>query len=177
MCTHHAHLNVALSESDARKRTSDSKATMPEALISEREQSYSCRVFIKTTMSSSLAAFVRHRHGAKPLRSSADGNWLEHAMVRVVYRWHVTPEYFEAFREKWRETTNQIHASVAGALGSFMLRSTEDNSEVVTVAKWDSLTSWQDFWVNSDPDEMRGMRRLGKRISVEAFEEIEDHTR
>lgn len=98
-------------------------------------------------------------------------------MIRIVYRWQVAPKDFETFRGIWRETTNHIHASVAGALGSFMLRSTEDESEVMTVAKWDSLNSWRVFWANDDPREMRGMRRLGMRVSVEIFEDIEDHTR
>jgi heme-degrading monooxygenase HmoA len=97
-------------------------------------------------------------------------------MVRIVYRWQVAPNDFETFRKAWRETTNHIHASIAGALGSFMLRSTEDDSEVVTVAKWDSLDSWRHFWANDNPEEMRRMSRWGKRISFEAFEEIEDRT-
>ena len=98
-------------------------------------------------------------------------------MVRVVYRWQVAPQDLEKFKETWRITTNRIHASVTGALGSFMLRSVENESEVVTVAKWDSLESWENFWGNTNPEEMEGMRKLGKRISAEAFEEIENHTR
>ena len=98
-------------------------------------------------------------------------------MVRVVYRWQVAPENFEAFKETWRITTNRIHETVPGARGSFMLRSFHSESEVVTVAKWDSLDSWQNFWGNSNPKEMDVMNRLGKRFSVETFEEIEDHTR
>ena len=98
-------------------------------------------------------------------------------MVRVVYRWQVALQDFEAFKETWRITTNRIHESVAGAQGSFMLRSFENELEVITIAKWDSLESWENFGGNKDPKEMEGMRVLGKRISVEAFEEIEDHTR
>ena len=66
-------------------------------------------------------------------------------MVRVVYRWQVAPQDFEAFKETWRTTTNRIHESVAGAQGSFMLRSFENESEVITIAKWDSLESWENF--------------------------------
>ena len=98
-------------------------------------------------------------------------------MVRVVYRWQVSPEDFDAFKETWRKTTNRIHESVPGAQGSFMLRACEDATEVITIAKWDSLASWQSFWGNTNPKEMQGLRRLGKRVSVDAFEEIEDHTR
>ena len=98
-------------------------------------------------------------------------------MIRVVYRWQVAPGDFDAFRETWRATTNRIHETVPGAQGSFMLRSTEDESEVLTIAKWDSLEAWQAFWGSQDPRQMQPMRTLGKRLSVTAFEEIEDHTR
>ncbi|MEO1054759.1 MAG: antibiotic biosynthesis monooxygenase [Bacteroidota bacterium] len=98
-------------------------------------------------------------------------------MVRVIYRWDVPVENFEAFEKTWRSTTNRIHESVEGALGSFMLRSLENENEVITIAKWDSLASWQNFWGNENPEEMTAMRKLGKRISAEVFEEIDDHTR
>ncbi len=98
-------------------------------------------------------------------------------MARVVYRWRVAPNDFEAFRDAWRATTNRIHETVPGARGSFMLRSSDDEALVVTVAKWDSLAAWEDFWGASNPPEMEVMRRLGERVSVESFEEIEDHTR
>lgn len=98
-------------------------------------------------------------------------------MIRVVYRWRVEPENFEAFRDSWRSTTNRIHDTFAGALGSFMLRSLEDACDVTTVAKWDSLESWQRFWKDNNPEAMRKMRTLGERLSADAFEEVEDHTR
>ena len=98
-------------------------------------------------------------------------------MIRVVYRWRVAEENFEEFKALWRATTNGIHESVEGALGSFMLRSIEDKTEVTTIAKWDSYASWQAFWGNQNPEQMQAMRALGERISAEAFEEIEDHTR
>ncbi len=98
-------------------------------------------------------------------------------MIRVIYRWKVEPENFEAFKEIWRATTNRIHESVPGALGSFMLRACESESDIWTVAKWDSIESWEKFWGNTNPEEMEEMRKLGKRISVQAYDEIEDHTR
>jgi hypothetical protein len=39
-------------------------------------------------------------------------------MARIVYRWRVVPENFEAFRENWRAATNHIHDTVAGALAN-----------------------------------------------------------
>ncbi len=98
-------------------------------------------------------------------------------MIRVVYRWQVPQKNFEEFKKVWSRTTNSIHASVVGARGSFLLRSFENETEVITIAKWDSLELWKNFWGNENPQEMEAMRRLGQRSSVEVFEEIEDHTR
>ena len=98
-------------------------------------------------------------------------------MIRVIYRWRVAPENVNAFREIWRVTTNHIHDSVAGALGSVMLKSYEDESEVLTIARWESFESWKRFWGNADPKEMEAMHKLGKRVSAEVFEEFEDYTR
>ncbi|MCG7201215.1 antibiotic biosynthesis monooxygenase [Marinobacter pelagius] len=98
-------------------------------------------------------------------------------MIRVIYRWRVEPESFEAFRQAWQRATNHIHETVPGALGSFMLRGEEDPSDVLTVARWESRESWKRFWGNRDPGQMRAMRALGTRIDAEVFEEIEDYTR
>jgi len=62
-------------------------------------------------------------------------------MIRVIYRWEVHPEDFEDFKRVWSATTNKIHETVPGALGSFMLRASDRDSEVPTVAKWESTES------------------------------------
>ncbi|MEM7707821.1 MAG: antibiotic biosynthesis monooxygenase [Pseudomonadota bacterium] len=98
-------------------------------------------------------------------------------MIRVVYRWQVPPENFDAFQSAWRSTTNHIHETVPGALGSFMMRSLASEAEVITIARWDSLEAWKAFWGQENPIQMVEMRTLGERISVEAFAEVEDHTR
>lgn len=98
-------------------------------------------------------------------------------MIRVVYRWQVQPENFDTFQAIWRKTTNNIHLSVSGAQGSFMLRSVENDTEVLTIAKWTSMEAWQSFWGNKNPQEMQSMMSLAKRIMVEAYEEIEDQSK
>ena len=97
-------------------------------------------------------------------------------MIRVIYRWEVRPKDFEDFRRVWTTITNRVHESVPGALGSFMLRSSDSDSEVLTVAKWESMESWKKFWGQKNPEEMQEMRKLGKRVSVEAYDEVDDHT-
>ncbi|WP_286220582.1 antibiotic biosynthesis monooxygenase family protein [Marinobacter apostichopi] len=98
-------------------------------------------------------------------------------MIRVIYRWRVSSENFEAFKVAWRHTTNQIHEQVPGALGSFMLKASEAEEEILTIAKWESLEAWQAFWGAQNPEQMEGMRKLGTQLSVQAYDEIEDFTR
>lgn len=102
---------------------------------------------------------------------------VESIVFRVIYRWEVEPQNFDKFVDVWRTTTNRIHASVPGALGSFMLRGHEKTTEVLTIAKWASFEDWEAFWGNANPAEMEDMRALGTRISVESYSEVEDHTR
>lgn len=98
-------------------------------------------------------------------------------MIRVIYKWRVEEEDFVSFKEVWTRTTNSIHEAVPGALGSFLLRSPEDKTEVLTVAKWDSLESWKAFWGAENPSEMVGMREIGERISVTMYDEVDDFTK
>lgn len=58
-----------------------------------------------------------------------------------------------------------------------MLRACERDSEILTVAKWESLASWESFWGNQNPQEMEEMRKLGTRISADVYDEIGDFTR
>lgn len=97
-------------------------------------------------------------------------------MIRIIYSWKVTPENLDRFMDTWKLTTNKIHEEVHGARGSFMLKSAEDPTSVKTIARWDTLEDWQQFWKGSNPGHMRSMRDWGERLSVEVFEEIDDFT-
>ncbi len=97
-------------------------------------------------------------------------------MIRVFYRWEVKPENFKTFKDVWRTTTINIHNMVDGAHGSVLMVDAEHRSTVITMAKWDSIDVWKEFWGNSNPQEMYKMNQLAKRVSVEVFEEIEDQT-
>ncbi|SJN60010.1 antibiotic biosynthesis monooxygenase [Vibrio ruber] len=98
-------------------------------------------------------------------------------MFRVIYEWHVPSEKMDEFQNVWRSVTDNIHHSVAGALGSFMVRSSDTPDKVLTIAKWRAREDWELFWQNSNPEKMQKMRAIAKRISVETFDEIEDRTR
>ncbi|MEM1145926.1 MAG: antibiotic biosynthesis monooxygenase [Pseudomonadota bacterium] len=97
-------------------------------------------------------------------------------MLRVVYEWQVAEENFDEFRTLWSETTDRIHDSTNGAQGSTLLRSADDPTRVLAIAKWTSEEAWRTFWADSNPSAMHGMRRLGERMTVNAYHEIEDRT-
>lgn len=98
-------------------------------------------------------------------------------MTRIIYSWVVEPENLNRFIEIWKSTTNKIHKEVDGARGSFMLQNNEDPKAIKTVAKWASLNDWKKFWHESKHTQMQSMHELGERISVETYEEIDDHTK
>lgn len=97
-------------------------------------------------------------------------------MIRVVYKWKVKKEDEAKFKAAWAKTTTAIRASTPGARGSFMLQSHQEPTEFITIARWDKLEDWQAFWDASHPPEMETLHTLAERLSVESFEEIEDHT-
>ncbi|ALR91649.1 Antibiotic biosynthesis monooxygenase [Vibrio alginolyticus] len=98
-------------------------------------------------------------------------------MFRVVYEWRVPSEKMDEFQNIWRSTTDSIHQSVEGALGSFMLRSYDVPEKVLTIAKWRTREDWERFWGTSNPEKMKKMSEIAERISVEPFDEIEDRTK
>ena len=98
-------------------------------------------------------------------------------MIRIVYTWKVAPENLALFIETWKRTTNKIHEEMQGARGSFMLQDDKDTTAIKTIARWDTLDDWKQFWQDSNPSQMLSMRDLGERISVEVFREVDDFTR
>ena len=98
-------------------------------------------------------------------------------MIRIIYTWKVAPEKQDAFVKTWKQTTNHIHETIKGARGSFMLQNHEDPTIIKTIARWDSLEDWQQFWQDSKPNQMQSMHGLGKRTAVEVFQEIDDFTK
>ena len=97
-------------------------------------------------------------------------------MINVIYRWKVKKEDQAKFKTAWAKTTTAIRESTPGARGSKMLQSEQDPTEFVTIARWDNLEDWQAFWKDATQTDMHVMHALAERLSVEAFEEIEDHT-
>ena len=76
----------------------------------------------------------------------------------------------------WKQTTTSIRETVRGARGSFMLQSRENPERIITIARWDSVEDWQSFFQGHVPAKMDKMHELGRRVSVEAYDEISDFT-
>ena len=70
-------------------------------------------------------------------------------MIRIIYSWKVEKGKQEAFIETWKRTTNSIHKEVKGARGSFMLQNDQYPEEIKTVARWDALDDWKQFWTRA----------------------------
>ena len=98
-------------------------------------------------------------------------------MIRIIYSWKVPTENLEVFIETWKKTTNKIHEEVKGARGSFMLQNEADAGQIKTIARWDTLEDWKNWWKDSKPGQMQSMHDLGERVSVEIFREVDDFTR
>ena len=90
-------------------------------------------------------------------------------MIRIIYHWKVDPENLEDFINIWKVTTNKIHEEVKGARGSSMIKNADDGTDIKTVARWDSLDDWKQFWKDSKPSQMSSMHELGKRGKVEFY--------
>jgi heme-degrading monooxygenase HmoA len=99
-------------------------------------------------------------------------------MVWVIYRWRVQEADESKFKSAWAKATTAIRDSTVGARGSVLLQSHQDPTEFITIAlaRWNNLEDWQAFWEDSSRTEMQVMHSSAKRLSTEAYEEIENHT-
>ncbi len=91
-------------------------------------------------------------------------------MIRVIYRWEVVPGAEPGFRAWWHHGTLGIRREQAGALGSALLRSHEDPSTFVGLARWRSKADLEAFW------EASGGRAFpdARLTSVEVLDELDD---
>ena len=97
-------------------------------------------------------------------------------VIRVVYTWRVSAENHMEFVAAWKQATTSIRETVRGARGSVMLRSRDNPERITTIARWDSVEDWQSFFQGDVPEKMNKMHELARRISVEAYDEIDDFT-
>ena len=97
-------------------------------------------------------------------------------MIQVIYRWRVPEDRQKAFLAAWEKTTCAIREATEGAMGSFCVVGVEEPTEVLTIAKWQSLEQWQRFVEDAKLTSMKEMHDLGERVSAKAYVQKGDFT-
>lgn len=64
-------------------------------------------------------------------------------MIRVMYRWTVKKDDAEQFVRTWEEGTLKIQTHCTGAMGSILLRSSENPEHFFGMARWPSKEVWE----------------------------------
>jgi len=64
-------------------------------------------------------------------------------MIRVMYRWTVKDEDRDEFIRTWEEGTLKIQTHCTGAMGSILLRSSENPEHFFGMARWPSKEVWE----------------------------------
>lgn len=98
-------------------------------------------------------------------------------MFHVIYRWSVPSENKTSFLECWEQTTNHIHQTIDGALGSFCIEAMDDPEILMTIAKWHSREQWEDFIGTAKTGSMKNMHKLGTQISADGYYERGNQTK
>lgn len=98
-------------------------------------------------------------------------------MFHVIYKWSVPSENKNVFLKNWEQTTNHIHKTVEGALGSYCIESADDPNIILTIAKWHTQEQWEAFIGTAKTGPMKSMHDLADRISAEGYHELGDQTK
>ena len=97
-------------------------------------------------------------------------------MIRVMYRWTVTPGQEAVFAQAWTHGTKVIRATVKGARGSLLLQSRQNPCEFVAIARWASVEAWRAFRRGEKPDleSFRTAAAVSRLEAVESLSEVRD---
>ncbi len=64
-------------------------------------------------------------------------------MIRVMYRWTVKEGDEAEFVRTWEQGTRKIQACCEGAMGSILLRSSENPRQFFGLARWPNKEVWE----------------------------------
>jgi len=65
-------------------------------------------------------------------------------MIRIMFRWDITPGKEARFIQLWEEGSRIVQAECRGSRGSILLRSTTNPRYFYAVAEWESRQAWDD---------------------------------
>ena len=91
-------------------------------------------------------------------------------MIRVMYRWDVTPGKEARFIQLWEEGTRKIQANCRGALGSFLVRSTTNAQHFFGIGGWQDKQAWDE---GQEKMQTLGLRGPLPDI-IDIFEEVSE---
>jgi heme-degrading monooxygenase HmoA len=91
-------------------------------------------------------------------------------VIRVIYRWRLESTRRADFATWWHEGTLRIRSTQPGAMGSTLVRSTEDDDCLIGIARWQDTDALTAFWERMSPLEFPG----AVLESLEILEEL-DH--
>ena len=97
-------------------------------------------------------------------------------MIRVMYRWTVTPGQEHVFAQAWTQGTKIIRSTVKGARGSLLLQSRKNPCEFVAIARWSSVEDWRAFRRGGPPNlaSFRTAAAVSQLQAIEPLREVRD---
>jgi len=97
-------------------------------------------------------------------------------VIRIGYRFRIDPERLDEFRAAWRDATEIIRATRAGAHGSTLFIEADDPSRVLLLALWDSREQWQAARdaESAAPEQEAIMLSIGRPEGATVYEILDD---